>query len=57
MEFIAQNLDEIMTSLRPLLVEWEDETAHRVIAKLRAFPAKKVYTPDDVKALLGRGLR
>jgi hypothetical protein len=52
MELIAQTLDEIMTTLRPLIVDWEDETAHRVIMKLRAFPAKKVYTPDDVKALL-----
>ena len=52
MEFIAQTLDEIITSLRPLIVEWKDETAHRVITKLKTFPAKEVYTSDDVKALL-----
>jgi hypothetical protein len=52
MEFIAQKLDDIVASLRPLTVEWEDETAHRVIHRLKALPVKKAYTADDIRALL-----
>ncbi len=52
MEVIVQKLDDILDSLRPLTVEWEDDTARRVIERLRALPVKKVYTIDDVKALL-----
>jgi hypothetical protein len=52
MEFIAQELDDIVASLRPLTVEWKDETAHRVIGQLKNFPIRKTYTPEDVKALL-----
>ena len=56
MEFIAQSLDDIVASLKPLTVEWKDETANRVIDRLKRLPVKKVYTVDDVKALLGIGL-
>lgn len=52
MEFIAQNLDEILASLKPISVEWKDDTAQRVISKLRAFPPKKVYRVDDIRDLL-----
>ena len=52
MKFIAQNLDEIAASLRPLTVEWQDDTARRVIARLKQCPVKKAYTADDVRALL-----
>src|SRR5665811_453882 len=41
-----------VTSLRPLVVEWKDDTAFRVIAKLRDLPVKDSYSPDDVRALL-----
>lgn len=41
MEVIAQKLDDIVDSLRPLTVEWKDDTARRIIDRLKALPAKK----------------
>jgi len=52
MEVIEQKLDDIVNSLRPLTVEWKDDTARRVIDRLKAFPVRKAYTTEDVKALL-----
>src|ERR1700686_2962592 len=52
MEVIAQRLDDIVKSLRPLTVEWKEETARRVIDALKVLPVKKAYTVEDVKALL-----
>lgn len=52
MEVISQKLDDIIDSLRPLIVEWKDDTARRVIGQLRRLPRKSAYTVTDVKALL-----
>lgn len=52
MEVISQKLDDIIDSLRPLIVEWKDDTARRVIGQLRKLPRKSAYTVTDVKALL-----
>lgn len=52
MEVIAQKLEDIIASLRPLTVEWKDDTARRVIECLKSLPVKRAYTTDDVKALL-----
>ncbi|MDP9171809.1 MAG: hypothetical protein M3N54_14430 [Acidobacteriota bacterium] len=52
MEVIAQKLEDIVESLRPLTVEWKDETAVRVIKLLKGMRLKKAYTAEDVKALL-----
>ena len=52
MEVIAQKLNDIVDSLRPLTVEWQDETSRRVIVLMKALPVKKAYTTEDVKALL-----
>jgi len=52
MEFIAQNLTDIIDSLKPLTVDWKDDTARRVIDRLKALPVKQAYTVDDVKTLL-----
>jgi hypothetical protein len=52
MEVIAQKLDDIMASLQPLTVDWQDDTARRVIEKLKHVHAKKAYTTADVKTLL-----
>jgi hypothetical protein len=52
LEFIAQKLDDIVDSLRSLAVDWKDDTARRVIDRLRVVPVKKAYTTEDVKALL-----
>jgi hypothetical protein len=52
MQVISQKLDDIVSSLRPLTVEWKDDTARRVIDRLKTVPAKKAYTVQDVKNLL-----
>ena len=52
MEFIAQKLDDIVDSLRSLAVDWKDDTARRVIDRLKVVPVKNAYTTEDVKALL-----
>jgi|ERR1039458_505905 hypothetical protein len=52
MEVIAQKLDDIVSSLRPLTIEWKDDTARRVIDQLKTVPVKNAYTVQDVKALL-----
>ena len=44
MEVIAQKLEDIVDSLRVLTVEWKDETAGRVIDRLKAMAVKKAYT-------------
>ena len=55
MEVIEQQLDDILGTLRPLTVDWEDETARRVIGRLKALAVKKAYTPEDVAGLLDDG--
>jgi hypothetical protein len=52
MEVIAQKLDDIVDNLQLLTVEWKDDTARRVIDRLKNFPVKKAYVLADVKALL-----
>jgi hypothetical protein len=52
MKVIAQRLDDILATLRPLKVEWQDDTARRVIARLEELPRKKIYAADDVQRLL-----
>jgi len=52
MEVVAQNLHEIIASLRPLTVDWKDETARRVIERLKSFPIKMSYALDDIRELL-----
>ena len=52
MEHITQKLDDIVDSLQPLTVEWKDETARRVIDRLKSLPVKKAFAIADVKALL-----
>ena len=54
MEVIAQNLDDILASLQPLTVEWQDETARRVIDTLKSLRVKKAYTTSDVQSLLDK---
>jgi len=52
MRVVAQQLDEIIDSLQPLRVEWQDEVARRVISQLETTPAKEKYAIDDVKMIL-----
>jgi hypothetical protein len=52
MEVIAQKLSDILNSLRPLTVDWKDDTANRVIERLKSLNVNKAYTAEDVQALL-----
>src|SRR6266568_4369205 len=52
MEFIAQSLEDVLATLRPLVVEWQDDTARRVIAEIEALPVKSSYTVSDLKRFL-----
>jgi hypothetical protein len=52
MRVIAQKLEEILAALKPLKVEWQDDTAKRVIARLERLRHKKIYSKDDVQKLL-----
>lgn len=52
MEFFQQQFDDIIANLSPLDSSWNDETAEKVIAKLKAFPTKENHTIDDVVKLL-----
>src|SRR4051794_18414592 len=54
MEVIAQKLDDILASLQPLTVEWQDDTSRRVIEQLKRLRVKRAYTAQDVKALLDK---
>ena len=55
MEVIAQSLGDILDSLRALTVDWQDDTARRVIDRVRAMPVKAIYTADDVAHVLEAG--
>ena len=55
MRVITQALGELLDSLRPLTVEWQDDVARRVIARLRELPIKPVYTEADVRDILENG--
>ena len=55
MQVIAQTLDDVLANLRPLIVEWQDEVAQRVITRLKDFPVKAEYTEADVSDILNGG--
>ena len=52
MRVVAQQLSDILDSLQPLKVDWQDEVARRVIARVEAIPVKRRYAAADVQALL-----
>lgn len=52
MKLVAQDIQDILASLRRLTVEWQDDVARRVIARIEALPSKASYTVDDVRELL-----
>lgn len=54
MEFVVQNIDDIVANLRPLTVEWKDDIAQRVIAEIEAMPVKAAYDTADVQGLLDK---
>ena len=52
MRVLDQKLEDLLTSLSPLAVDWRDETATKAIAKLTAISKKEIYGRDDIAALL-----
>jgi hypothetical protein len=54
MKVVAQKLDDILEALKRLNVEWQDDTARRVISRLERFPRRKVYSTEDIKGILDR---
>ena len=54
MEVLSQTLEEILDSLRPIEVDWKDETARSVIERLQVFPVKDQYTRGDIAGLLSQ---
>ena len=54
MERVAQSMDDILASLRPLKVDWQDDISRRVIAEIEAIPVKSAYTVADVQAILDK---
>lgn len=52
MKQAVQSLDDILEALSPLKVEWQDDTARRVISRLDGIPTKETYGAPDVKEIL-----
>jgi hypothetical protein len=48
----VQTLDELLATLSPIKIEWQDEQSNKVAALLQKFPAKAAYTMEDVAPLL-----
>jgi hypothetical protein len=46
---VTQSLTEILDSLQPLTVEWQDDVAYRIIERLMKFPVKVTYTEKDAR--------
>lgn len=54
MQVVTQTLGEILGSLRPLAVDWQDDISRRVIAEIEIMPVKQTYVAADVQAILDR---
>jgi hypothetical protein len=54
-QVVVQTLDEILGSLRPLTVSWQDDVATRVIDRLKALPVTATYGEGDVRQILETG--
>lgn len=52
MKRTQQTLSEILSSLQPLQVDWQDDVALRVIEYLKTIPPKEKYGRPDIKRIL-----
>lgn len=52
MKFVAQNLEDVLASLSPLDVAWEDDTSKKVVALLQEIPSKSEFDREDLRGLL-----
>lgn len=55
MKVVYQSLEEVLTSLSPLDVDWLDDVAANAIAQLAALPKKQSYDKGDIRRLLEDG--
>jgi hypothetical protein len=54
-QVVTQTIDEILSSLQPLAVEWQDDVAQRVINRLQNFPVIAQYTEAYLAEILESG--
>lgn len=54
MKHLAQNIEDILGSLQPMSVDWQDDVVRRVIKEIESIPTKAAYTDGDLRALLGK---
>jgi DpnII restriction endonuclease len=52
MQRVVQSLNEILSNLKPLTVDWQDATSTRVIERLKSIPVSNNYELEDVGRLL-----
>ncbi|MGY3452642.1 DpnII family type II restriction endonuclease [Bradyrhizobium sp. USDA 4353] len=52
MQRVVQSIEDILSALKPLTVEWQDDVATRVIGKLKEIPVVNSYDIEDVGILL-----
>ncbi|MCA6104310.1 DpnII family type II restriction endonuclease [Bradyrhizobium australafricanum] len=52
MQRVVQSLQDILSVLKPLTVDWQDDVATRVIGKLKAIPVSSNYDLEAVGKLL-----
>lgn len=52
MQVQTQDLDELLGTLSPLKIEWEDDVSKKVSQFLESFPIKDAYSADDVATYL-----
>lgn len=57
MQLVAQDLDEIIATLQPLKVEWQDDTARRVISEIEAMHGKSAHAIADVEEILDKNFK
>lgn len=54
MEIVSQDIQDILSTLQPLTVDWQDDTSRRVIAEIEAMPVKKAYAAADIQLILDK---
>lgn len=51
MKIVKQKLNDLLSSLSPLSVDWKDNVAKRVIEQIEQIPVKETYDRQDIKNL------
>ena len=53
-DIASKNIEDILESLQPLQIDWQDDTSRRVIAEIQALPVKATYSVSDVQGILDK---